>query len=878
MEQSTQALINSLADINRHIKQWGQTNALSIDCGVAGKFDAEIAIVGNYVHEREKVMSMPFSGSIGETLWNALRVENITRMQVYQTIAIKKYIPAERNADNSIKDATVTNEQLDLYAALLNWELAQLPNLKYIVVLGDFALKSVYPGLPSSMLTQGSVYTKIVRNAVTSEERTCKLISILDIDTVNKSPKFKSTLAHNCEKLSRVLNGTYVEPIITVHYNKDVNFVIKYLMQLRAAKLPTALDIETVNDETSCIGFANKIDEALCINWRNETGNFYSVQEELKIRLFIQAWFDRTDEFAPKLIMQNGMFDSYFEAYKERMELPPSHFDTMLASHTLASTLPHNLAYLVSRYTDMPYYKDENKKWRHINDWPVHFTYNGKDCCGTLRVFYEQVKELKANILPEHFKQLYGYETQYDFFMDHVMRLQPHLIKMTVGGVLADTELKDQLAKEIAKDIDKLKKTFYAYVLELTGEPDYRPNFASPKQLGELLFTKCRLVGRGTATDAKNRARMIAHPKTSETARQMLITLNKIAKEQKFLSTYVNMSVDEDNRIRCEYKQTGVQSAPGRLSSTQTMWDSGGNLQNIPPRGQELFLIDEGYEASYFDLAQAEARIVGWRYLIHQWIEDFERARLEGGFDAHRSLASIMYKIPYDDVPKDDIDPITGEFTIRYKSKRCRHGLNYTMAGPLLAEQINVSANEGEVLYNLYHRVNPELQVGWRWTYQQVARDMGLYNAYGRKYVLLEPLNQTPLGVLVAFYFQSTIGDKVAKIIYQCHNDPEWPKTAIVNKRSKLNARMLLNIHDALIAIHKPEDGDTVRRIMKKYAEEPISIECIDGKIRECIVPADFKVSVPIKTVIKEVDGVKIVEQFPDKHRWSNLAKIKVAA
>jgi uracil-DNA glycosylase family 4 len=865
--------IQTLADINRHIKQWGQSNALSIDCGVAGKFDAEIAIVGNYVHEREKVMSMPFSGSIGETLWNALRVENITRTQVYQTIAIKKYIPAERDASGSAITVKATKEQIDLYGSLLNWELAQLPNLKYIVVLGDFALKMLRPDLAGSMNTQGSVYDKTVRNVVTGEERNCKLISIMDLDTVAKSPKFKGTLAHNFEKLTRVINGSYVEPNIITHYNKDVNFVISYLMKLRAAKLPVAFDIEVFNNETSCVGFANSVNEALCINFRNEFGNVYTPAEELKIRLFIQAWFDRTDEYAPKLVMQNGMFDSYYLAYKDRLEVPPSYWDTMLASHTLASTLPHNLGYLTSRYTDMPYYKDEGKTWREVNDWPAYFNYNGKDCCATLAVFYKQVEELKANILPEHFKQLYGYETQYDFFMDHVMRLQPHLIKMTVGGVLADTELKDQLAKEIAKDIDKLKEIFYAYVLELTGEPDYRPNFASPKQLGELLFTKCRLVGRGTATDAKNRARMIAHPKTSETARQMLITLNKIAKEQKFLSTYVNMSVDEDNRIRCEYKQTGVQSAPGRLSSTQTMWDSGGNLQNIPPRGQELFLIDEGYEASYFDLAQAEARIVGWRYKINQWIEDFERARLEGGFDAHRSLASVMYKIPYDEVPKEDIDPITGEFTIRYKSKRCRHGLNYTMAGPLLAEQINVSANEGEVLYNLYHRVNPELQAGWQWTYQQVAKDMCMHNAYGRSYVQLEPLNQTPLGVLVAFYFQSTIGDKVAKIIYQCHNDPEWPKTAIVNKRSKLNARMLLNIHDALVAIHKPEDGDTVRRIMKKYAEEPINIECVDGVIRECIIPADFKVSVPYKTVTT-AEGK---QQIQDKHRWSNLAKIKVA-
>jgi len=146
-----------------------------------------------------------------------------------------------------------------------------------------------------------------------------------------------------------------------------------------------------------------------------------------------------------------------------------------------------------------------------------------------------------------------------------------------------------------------------------------------------------------------------------------------------------------------------------------------------------------------------------------------------------------------------------------------------------------------------------------------------MYNAFGRKYTQLEPINQTPLGVLVAFYFQSTIGDKVAKIIYQCHNDPEWPR----DRFGKLTARMLLNIHDALIALHKPEDGEVVRRIMKKYAEEPIYIECMDGKVRELIIPADFKKSVPYK-IIYDKDKNKI--QVPDKMRWSNLEKVKMYA
>ena len=206
--------IASLKDINQHIKHWGTHNDLQIDCISAGKFDAEIAIIGNYVHEREKIMQMPFSGSVGECVWNALRREKITRSDVYQTIAIKKHkVPIDPK-----KPITCSKEEIDSYGALLQWELKQLPNLKYIVVFGDFALKCLLP-LPSSIDCQGSVYTYRVRDIVSDSNSTVKLLVCIDPDTVLKQSKFRSTLDHNLEKLTRLIQGTYVEPVIKVHYN-----------------------------------------------------------------------------------------------------------------------------------------------------------------------------------------------------------------------------------------------------------------------------------------------------------------------------------------------------------------------------------------------------------------------------------------------------------------------------------------------------------------------------------------------------------------------------------------------------------------------------------------------------------------------------------
>lgn len=265
-----------------------------------------------------------------------------------------------------------------------------------------------------------------------------------------------------------------------------------------------------------------------------------------------------------------------------------------------------------------------------------------------------------------------------------------------------------------------------------------------------------------------------------------------------------------------------------------------------------MFVADDGYAFSYFDMSQVEARIVGWRYVIKQWMEDFERARLEGGFDAHRSLASVMFNMPYDDVPVEDWDE-NGKPTIRYTSKRCRHGLNYRMMPDELATQLGISYSQAEYLWHLYHRTNPEIQEGWKFDTELVRTKGVIYNAYGRRWMLMERYSDDAAKSVIAYYPQSTNGDHVTTVIRKCHNDKRWPRK---------HAAIRLNVHDMLMALHKDEHqlGCDVRGIMKEHAETPIPILGIDGITRELVVPCDLKASQPDED---------------NKHRWSNLVKTK---
>lgn len=833
--------IGSIGDINREILNRTRALGLHVDCGSDGSFGASIAVVGEAPGERERILKLPLTGASGKVFWDHVRPIGINRRGVYITNVVKRQL---RQGDDTKSE--VTSGEYGQYAEIVRWELQQLPNLRHIIVLGNYALEAV-TGYTGILHHRGSVYDIQLQSVSQGINRSVRVICLMNPAAIMREKKWEVLYKFDVGRLDDVLKGKYKPHTISPIINPSPREAIEYIDKLHDEQLPVSLDIETISNETACIGFANNPHSGMCINFRDQQTNRFTLQEEADVRFHIQRFVRSPNT---RLVMQNGMFDSYWLWCKDRIRLGPAYFDTMLAHHTLYPTLPHNLGFITSQYTTHPFYKDEGDFWREGGNINQFWEYNVKDCCITWAAHEKMLRELQTQGLS-------------DFFFSHVMRLQPHLIRMTAMGVLADAKLKDQIAEEVKRDVDALLAEFKARVTAATGDPDYKPNPGSPKQMRELYFGRLRLVGRGTSVDVKNRVRMKDHVKTSEEAKAVLVAHDKYAKEKKF-AQYAVIKVDEDGRIRTEYKQTGVQSAPGRLSSAQVMWGSGTNLQNQPLRAQKMYIADDGYEFSYFDLQQAEAQVVARRAVIHQWIEDYEQARINPGFDAHRSLASVMFKIPYDQVPKEDWEEDGVTPSIRYKSKRCRHGLNYTLGPDNLAEQIGVGYNEGFNLHALYHRTNPEINRWWSWQYERVRATRVIFNAYGRRWLSLERIDPDILGTIVAFYPQSTIGDKVSRCIYLCESDPEWPSSA----------RMLLNIHDALIAIHKTEDGETCRRIMKKHAEEPLTVEGVDGKNRTFIIPCDLKKSV---STLVDKNG-KLIPHEDGYHRWDGMAKVKLNA
>jgi uracil-DNA glycosylase family 4 len=790
---------------------------LQCDCLMSGRLDSELAIISEAPGEREAIMGMPLVGGSGQKLWKSLGRYDINRTGAYISNVIKRQLVL---SGKEKAKRPLPRPELEHWQGLLDWELDQLPNLKVILCLGNVALESIV-GVEGITNWRGSV----VHCKVGLSRRDVTVVCAYNPAHILREPKLDLTFDFDMYKLDLVLNDKWVPYKIKPHINPTMDEIHDYITRLIKDGKPVAFDIEAIGGQTACIGLTDDEHSGMCINFRSTEGSSrFDPGEERQVRLWIQELFDSDNEF----VAQNGNFDSYWLHFKDRIGVRCG-FDTLLAHHTLYPRMPHNLGFLTAQYTTHPYYKDEGYMWREWftgQDIDNFWEYNVKDVCITLCCSRKLKEELKRAELEE-------------FFYGHVMRLQPHLTLMTVLGIKADEEYIAGLATALGEDVDRCKEQFNKAVERATGTPcDVNP--ASPRQVGNLLFEQLRLTGRGRSTGKENLGRIRKHPSTRAEDIEVISKLDSYRKEAKFKSTYVDFKLDDDGRIRCEYRQFGTQSAPGRLSSAQTMWGSGMNLQNQPIRAYPMFIADQGYEFTYFDLAQAEAKVVAWMWNVEGLKDAFVAAEDDTDVDVHRINGARIFRKQYNDIPTKDRNE-DGSHSLRYIAKRCVHGLNYRMMPDKLATVTGLPFNEALEAHASYHRAFPEIRKGWEETVREVKNTKMLWNFLGRRLLFLEPLTEEAMEAIIAFRPQSTIGDLINRVIYQCHEDPEWPE----------DARIKMNIHDALVAMNKRKDRKKVVEVMKRHAEEPLLI-----RGEQVVIFAEFKHSVP------DEKGM---------HRWSSL-------
>ena len=566
-----------------------------------GPVTSSIAIVGEGPGETElrHPQRLPFVGGAGHLLWSATQAYGINRTNVYTTNVVKRQISLSRKGNER---HIVHRDELDKWIGMLKWELGQLPNCNIIFAMGNYALEAV---LGSTGVTnwRGSVIDTELPNG-----KRGRVVCAFNPAYAQRELKFEPVFRMDCKKLDLVNRNVFRSHRVESIINPTFKEAMAFIRDLDKAKKPISFDIETMNTtETVCYGLSNDAHSAMCINLRDGRDNRYSIREERQLLLALQNLCDSNN-----IIAQNGSFDTYHEWLRNGLRIR-IWFDTLLAHHTLYPQLPHSLAFLVSQYTTHPFYKDDGKKWKEGGDIDSYWIYNCTDAALTYACFESLQRELKA-------------QGQEKFFFEHVMRAQPHLVEACVHGVKVDMSVRESITELVNRDVDNYKAEFQRLAQEACDDEEYWPNPGSWQQLQDLFFMRLKLKGKGTSTDEANRDNIMRDSGTSPIAKEMIGALNRFKKEDKFRGTYAESKVSSDGRFRCEYKQYGVSRAPGRLSSAALIYGEGGNMQNQPVRARSMYVADPGCVLLYFDLSQAEARVVAYRANIPKWKEQFEQA------------------------------------------------------------------------------------------------------------------------------------------------------------------------------------------------------------------------------------------------------------
>lgn len=186
--------MESLKELQQEFKQRASAAQLEVQCLMDGVFNAEIAVVAEAPGDREVDRGLPLVGGSGQKLWESVRKLGIDRRNVYITNVAKRQV-----AFGDDKRHPINRHELDTWAVLLRWELAQLPRLKHVLVLGNMALKAL-TGHDGINKWRGSVLLDV--DLALGKKVNC--ICTYNPAAVLREPKYEITFKHDLSKLNKV--------------------------------------------------------------------------------------------------------------------------------------------------------------------------------------------------------------------------------------------------------------------------------------------------------------------------------------------------------------------------------------------------------------------------------------------------------------------------------------------------------------------------------------------------------------------------------------------------------------------------------------------------------------------------------------------------
>ena len=476
-------------------------------------------------------------------------------------------------------------------------------------------------------------------------------------------------------------------------------------------------------------------------------------------------------------------------------------FDTMVAHYLLQPELRHNMDYMAEVYLK---YKtihiDEligpkgkgQRSMRELRPEEV-YEYAAEDADVTLRL---------KNLLEPRLKETGAWQ----LFSEVEMPLVRVLASMELTGVRIDTQSLAETSQMLTARMAGMEQEIY----RLAGEEF---NIASPKQVGDILFGKMKIVEKPKKTKT---GQYVTSEEVLQQLRGKSDIVGKILEHRglkKLLGTYVDALPKLVNRrtgrIHTSFNQ--AVTATGRLSSSDP------NLQNIPVRGEDgkeirkAFVPEEGCLFFSADYSQIELRV-----MAHLSGDENMREAFVEGYDIHAATAAKIYHKAVADVSRDE----------RTKAKRANFGIIYGITVFGLAERLDISRREATELIDGYFATFPRV-ADYMERAKAEAREKGYAETllHRRRYLPdITSHNATVRGFAERNAINAPIQGTAADII----------KIAMVRiydrfKRENLRSKMLLQVHDELNFSVYPDEKEAVERIVLEEMQSayPLSVPLV---------------------------------------------------
>ena len=486
------------------------------------------------------------------------------------------------------------------------------------------------------------------------------------------------------------------------------------------------------------------------------------------------------------------------------VELAGGMFDTMIAHYLLQPELRHNMDYMAEVYLgyrtihidELIGPKGKNQRsMRELKPEEV-YEYAAEDADVTLRL---------KNLLEPRLREAGVWQ----LFSEVEMPLVRVLASMELSGVRLDTASLKETSQILTQRMTDIEQDIY----RLAGEEF---NIASPRQVGEILFGKMKIVEKPKKTKTGQYV-------TSEEVLQQLRGKSEIVGKilehrglKKLLGTYVDalpkLVNPRTGHIHTSFNQTVT--ATGRLSSSDP------NLQNIPVRGEDgkeirkAFVPEEGCLFFSADYSQIELRV-----MAHLSGDENMREAFREGHDIHAATAAKIYHETIDTVTRDQ----------RTKAKRANFGIIYGITVFGLAERLDISRKEATELIDGYFATFPRV-ADYMEQAKAAAREKGYAETlmHRRRYLPdISSHNATVRGFAERNAINAPIQGTAADII----------KIAMVRiyerfRREGLRSKMILQVHDELNFSVYPDEKERVEQIVLEEMQNaypldvPLTADC----------------------------------------------------